>query len=64
VVWPSEVKQSFANINSGYQDVVDLDLKSFFDEIEHYGLVQLISNKVKYRAKMKLFRLFLSAYLK
>ena len=34
-------------INDGYQDIVDIDLKSFFDEVQHYKLLQLIYNKVK-----------------
>jgi len=55
------VKQSLKNINSGYQDVVDIDLKSFFDEVEHYVLLELISKKVKCNATMKLLRSFLRA---
>src|SRR5680860_886316 len=30
------IAQSLENINSGYQDIVDIDLRSFFDEVEHY----------------------------
>lgn len=55
------VKQSLENINSGYQDIVDIDLKSFFDEVEHYVLLELISKKVKCKATMKLLRSFLRA---
>ena len=55
------VKQSLENINSGYQDVVDIDLKSFFDEVEHYVLLELISKKVKCSPTMKLLRSFLRA---
>ncbi|MCP4124829.1 MAG: hypothetical protein GY751_24065 [Bacteroidetes bacterium] len=33
------IRRSLANINSGYQDIVDIDLKSFFDEVEHYVLL-------------------------
>jgi len=29
------IAQSLDNINSGYQNIVDIDLKSFFDEVEH-----------------------------
>ena len=55
------VKQSLKHINSGYQDVVDIDLKSFFDEVEHYVLLELVSKKVNCSATMKLLRSFLRA---
>ena len=38
------VTQSLKNINSGYQYIVDIDLKSFFDEVEQYVLLPLLSN--------------------
>lgn len=55
------IKQSLDNINSGYQDIVDIDLKSFFDEVEHYVLLELIYKKVKCKATLKLLRSFLRA---
>lgn len=55
------ITQSLMNINSGYQDIVDIDLKSFFDEVEHYILLELIYKKVKSKATMKLLRSFLRA---
>ena len=55
------LQQSLENINSGYQDILDIDLKSFFDEVEHYILLELIYKKVKCRATMKLLRSFLRA---
>ena len=55
------ITQSLANINSGYQDIVDIDLKSFFDEVEHYVLLELIYKKVKCKATLKLLRSFLRA---
>jgi len=55
------LQQSLKNINSGYQDIVDIDLKSFFDEVEHYILLELIYKKVKCKATMKLLRSFLRA---
>ena len=55
------VTQSLANINSGYQYIVDIDLKSFFDEVEHYVLLELIYKKVKCKPTMKLLRSFLRA---
>ena len=41
------VRKALKNINDGYQDIVDIDLKSFFDEVAHYKLLQLIYNKMK-----------------
>ncbi len=55
------LRQSLENINSGFQDIVDIDLKSFFDEVEHYILLELIYKKVKCKATMKLLRSFLRA---
>ena len=55
------VAQSLENINSGYQDIVDIDLKSFFDEVSHSVLLGLIYRKVKCRRTMKLLRSFLRA---
>jgi group II intron reverse transcriptase/maturase len=55
------ITQSLENINSGYQDIVDIDLKSFFDEVEHYILLELLYKKVKCKATMKLLRSFLRA---
>jgi len=53
------ITQSLENINSGYQYIVDIDLKSFFDEVEHYVLLELIYRKVKCEKTMKLLRSFL-----
>ena len=55
------VARSLENINSGYQHIVDIDLKSFFDEVEHYVLLELIYKKVKCKPTMKLLRSFLRA---
>jgi len=55
------VEQSLSNINSGYQYIVDIDLKSFFDEVEHYVLLELIYKKVHCEKVMKLLRSFLRA---
>jgi group II intron reverse transcriptase/maturase len=55
------ITQSLENINSGYQHIVDIDLKSFFDEVEHYILLELIYKKVKCKATLKLLRCFLRA---
>ena len=55
------IAQSLENINSGNQNIVDIDLKSFFDEVEHYILLELIYKKVKCKPTMKLLRSFLRA---
>lgn len=55
------VQQSLKFINDGYQDIVDIDLKSFFDEVAHYKLLQLIYNKVKCPTTLWLIRKWLRA---
>ena len=53
--------QSLAYINTGYQDIVDIDLKGFFDEVAHYKLLQLIYDKVKCQTTLRLIRKWLQA---
>jgi len=53
------VRQSLKYINDGYQDIVDIDLKRFFDEVQHYKLLQLIYNKVKCETTLWLIRKWL-----
>jgi len=55
------VQQSLKYINDGYQDIVDIDLKSFFDQVQHYKLLQLIYNKVKCPTTLWLIRKWLRA---
>ena len=55
------VKQSLKNINDGYQDILDIDLKGFFNEVQHYKLLQLIYNKVKCPTTLWLVRKWLRA---
>jgi RNA-directed DNA polymerase len=55
------VKQALKNINDGYQDIVDIDLKGFFDEVQHYKLLQLIYNRVKCPTTLWLIRRWLRA---
>lgn len=55
------VRQSLHNINEGYQDIVDIDLKSFFDKVEHYILLELIYKRIKCQTTLKLIRHFLRA---
>ncbi len=55
------VIRSRDHINDGYQYIVDIDLKSFFDEVEHHLLMELIFRRVKCRATLRLIRHFLRA---
>ena len=48
-------------INSGYHHIVDIDLKSFFDEVDHCILLQLLYRKVKCPLTMRLIRKWLRA---
>lgn len=55
------VLQSQRYINDGYQDIVDIDLKGFFDEVDHGILLQLIYNKVQCPTTLRLIRKWLRA---
>jgi len=46
-------------INEGFQNIVDIDLKTFFDEVDHCYLLQLIYRKVKCRETLRLIRKWL-----
>jgi group II intron reverse transcriptase/maturase len=55
------VTQALKNINDGYQDIVDIDLKGFFDEVDHSTLLQLIYQRVKCPTTLRLLRKWLRA---
>ena len=55
------VKQSQKYINAGYQHIVDIDLKGFFDEVDHCLLLQLVYRKVKCPLTLRLIRKWLRA---
>lgn len=55
------IQQSQKNINEGYKHIVEIDLKSFFDEVDHAILLQLIYRKVKCPTTLRLIRLWLRA---
>lgn len=55
------VQQSQVHIHSGYQHIVDIDLKNFFDEVSHCKLLQLLYNKVKCLTTLRLIRQWLRA---
>jgi group II intron reverse transcriptase/maturase len=53
------VLQAQQYINNGYQDIVDIDLKGFFDQVDHCILLQLIYHKVKCPTTLRLIRKWL-----
>lgn len=55
------LQQAQRNINEGCHDIVDIDLKSFFDEVDHVILLELVFRKVKCPLTMRLLRSFLRA---
>jgi RNA-directed DNA polymerase len=55
------IQQSQKNINEGYKHIVEIDLKSFFDEVDHCILLQLIYQKVKCPTTLRLIRIWLRA---
>jgi group II intron reverse transcriptase/maturase len=55
------VIKALEHINAGYQHIVDIDLKSFFDEVDHCILLQLLYRKVKCPLTLRLIRKWLRA---
>lgn len=55
------VSKALNYINSGFQNIVEIDLKAFFDEVDHVLLLQLMHRKVKCKATMRLLRRWLRA---
>jgi len=55
------VLQALKYINEGYQDIIDLDLKKFFDIVNQDYLMSLLNRKIKDRMLMKLIRRFLQS---
>lgn len=53
------LQQALRYINSGSQWIIDLDLKSFFDRVNHDKLMNLISLKVADKTLLQLIRLYL-----
>jgi len=48
-------------INEGSQYIVDIDLKTFFDEVDHCYLLQLLYRKIKCQQTLRLIRKWLRA---
>lgn len=55
------LKQALNYINSGLQYVIDLDLKSFFDIVNHNYLMSLLHRKIKDPILLKLIRKYLKS---
>jgi RNA-directed DNA polymerase len=55
------IQQSQQYINDDYNHIVDIDLKSFFDEVDHSVLLQLLYRKVKCPVVLRLIRKWLRA---
>lgn len=54
------VHQSHQYIHEGNQHIVDIDLKSFFDEVNHCLLLELVYRKVKCPLTLRLIRKWLT----
>ena len=48
------VQKAQGYINEGFQNIVDIDLKTFFDEVDHCYLLQLLYRKIKCRETLRL----------
>lgn len=55
------VGQSWDYIHQGLNHIVDIDLKNFFDEVDHCLLLNLLFKKVKCKTVMRLIRKWLRA---
>lgn len=55
------VQKAQEYIHEGYQHIVDIDLKSFFDEVDHCYLLELLYRKIKCRHTLWLIRKWLRA---
>ena len=53
------VSKSLEYINSGYQHIIDIDLKAFFDEVDHSLLLELLYRKIKCPCTLQLIRRWL-----
>lgn len=58
------VLQAQGYINEGFQYIVDIDLKTFFDEVDHCYLLQLLYRKIKCPATLRLIRKWLRSPIK
>lgn len=54
------VQQAQKNIHDGYDYIVDIDLKNFFDEVDHGILLELLYAEVKCPVTLRLIRKWLT----
>ncbi|MFC2087195.1 group II intron reverse transcriptase/maturase [Bacteroidota bacterium] len=55
------VQKALGYINDGYNYIVDIDLQTFFDEVQHDILLQLVYRKIKCKTTLRLIRKWLRA---
>lgn len=55
------VQKAHEYIHEGYSHIVDIDLKAFFDEVDHCHLLQLLYRKIKCPHTLRLIRKWLRA---
>lgn len=55
------VSKALSYINSGYQNIVEIDLKAFFDEVDHTLLMQLMFRRVKCKDTLRILKRWLRA---
>jgi group II intron reverse transcriptase/maturase len=55
------VQKAFQYINEGYAYIVDIDLQTFFDEVDHSILLHLLFRKIKCGLTLRLIRKWLKA---
>jgi group II intron reverse transcriptase/maturase len=55
------VRRALSYVNEGNDYIVDIDLKNFFDEVDHGVLLQILYRKVKCRQTLRLIRKWLRA---
>ena len=58
------VQKAQGYINEGFQHIVDIDLKTFFDEVDHCYLLQLLYRKIRCRETIRLIRKWLRSPIK
>jgi len=55
------IHQALDYINSGYNDIIDLDLKRFFDVVNHDYLMSILYRKIKDERLLRIIRKYLKA---
>jgi len=53
------IRKSIDYINSGHQHIVEIDLKGFFDNVDHVLLLQILFRKIKCKATLCMIRRWL-----